>query len=328
MGETATIPQAVAPEEPHRMDKLPWHNNFPRNAAEIARIVAADLPQLVPVSAAPLGEGWDYSTFLVNEHWVFRFPKRNQSARALKREMATLESIADLAATLPIPRYEYRVDRSSAFPTAYGGYAYIAGTPLLDAEGVDARLIGKELGPFLARLHATPTVSQRNARVRDDLIDWIPDFQRELTEAAPGMPPHIHAACAALLERPPPAFDGETAFTHADLGAEHILIGDGGTRISGVIDWGDAGMGDPLADYVGLWAWGGDRAAEACFDASGLTLTPARWARLRFWGVCYAIGSTYYGYKGGQATLHHAALSWLQRMYANGQLEDSSNQDG
>ncbi len=38
---------------------------------------------------------------------------------------------------------------------------------------------------------------------------------------------------------------------HGDLSADHVLIRNG--RLSGVIDWGDACLGDPALDFAALW---------------------------------------------------------------------------
>jgi aminoglycoside phosphotransferase (APT) family kinase protein len=40
------------------------------------------------------------------------------------------------------------------------------------------------------------------------------------------------------------------AVTHSDLGPTHLLVHDG--RLAGVIDWGDARVGDPAIDYAWL----------------------------------------------------------------------------
>jgi len=42
----------------------------------------------------------------------------------------------------------------------------------------------------------------------------------------------------------------EPVLTHSDLGPEHLLCRDG--RLVGVIDWGDARVGDPALDYSWL----------------------------------------------------------------------------
>ena len=42
----------------------------------------------------------------------------------------------------------------------------------------------------------------------------------------------------------------EPTLLHADLGPEHLLVREG--RLVGVIDWGDARVGDPALDYAWL----------------------------------------------------------------------------
>ena len=44
--------------------------------------------------------------------------------------------------------------------------------------------------------------------------------------------------------------DFEPSLLHADLSSEHLLVRDG--RLAGVIDWGDARVGDPALDYAKL----------------------------------------------------------------------------
>ncbi len=309
------------------MEKLPWHNDFPRTADEIAAIVAADLPAIAPVVAKTLGAGWDYTTFVVNDRWVFRFPKRHQTARALLREIDMLDGLArELdASRIAVPRYRHRVERSITYPTGYAGYALLPGRPLLGLDCEHGERIAREVGEFLGALHrVTPTEPKR---VRDELPDWVPDFRRELDKTAAGMPPHLAEAGRALLATSPPAMSQAPRFTHADLGVEHILVDESTHRVTGIIDWGDAGWADPIGDFVGLWTWGGDRVAAAALDAARTEIGQASWTRLRYWGACYAMGTAYYGYNSGQVSLLETALSWLERMYRNRQLANPGNGD-
>lgn len=76
-----------------------------------------------------------------------------------------------------------------------------------------------------------------------------------------------------------------SAILHTELGPSHVLVEDG--RITGLIDFGDAMVGDPEYDIapVGMFVTRGDRAAFKAFcraygqDASALT-DPNREARL------------------------------------------------
>src|SRR4051812_43320540 len=46
-------------------------------SAELARdLIERQLPELTPVRLHPFGVGWDNTSYLANETWVFRFPRR------------------------------------------------------------------------------------------------------------------------------------------------------------------------------------------------------------------------------------------------------------
>jgi len=309
----------------------PWHTDFPLTADEAARIVAVDVPTLRPCSAAVLGEGWDFTTFVVNDRWVFRFPKRRQCARQLKREIAQLARLAPCldSAGVQLPRYRFEVEGSAIFPTGYAGYGLLPGRALTGVPPAagDAAALARTIGSFLGALHASaPEPAPRI--YHDELPGMVVDFRHALEIVAPALPLAIVAACRALLSAPtPPPCRDAPVFVHGDLGAEHILVEARAPPQASVIDWGDAGWGDPLGDYVGLWAWGGDAAAALALDAAGRQASTEDWYRLRYWGVCYAIGTTRYGYKDAQAPLYQAGVQWLTRMHGNGQLADPGHPD-
>jgi aminoglycoside phosphotransferase (APT) family kinase protein len=306
----------------------PWHNRFPQTADEVARVVASDIPALAGCRAVPLGEGWDYCAFLVDDTWVFRFPKRRQAGRALLREAQTLERLRAVA-SLPVavPEYRFVVESSGSFPTAYAGYACLAGEPIhaLRTLDLDTAALARALGAFLGTVHrATPIPRPRG--VCDDFVGTLSEFRRVLNEAAAGLPPRFVAAARRLLDAAPPRWNGEAVFVHGDLGAEHILV-DGQGRLAAVIDWGDAGWGDPLGDFVGLWAWAGDAATRLALDAAAQPMSEETWRRLRTWGTCYAIGTFHYGYKAGREAYARAGLEWLTRLHRAGQLDDPGASD-
>jgi aminoglycoside phosphotransferase (APT) family kinase protein len=308
---------------------LPWHDAHPLDAHDVAAIVAADFPEFRDAAVTPLGDGWDFKVFLLDDTWAFRFPKRRQCVRILEREMALLDALAAKLPTSPVdfPHYRYRVREPLRFALPYGGYRHLPGTPLIDnrAEGTDPFAIGAQLGEFLRTLQrAAPLPRPRT--YRDQIAADLLAIRAELDAVAAVLPAHITTASRALLTRVPPPDDDAVCFQHDDLGAEHILIECGG--ISAIIDWGDAGWGHPVADAVGLWAWGGDLAVNGALTTWQRTLTRGDWARLRLRGAAYAIGSAYYGYKAQRDALYATALGWLERMYQAGQLFDPAAPDG
>lgn len=58
----------------------------------------------------------------------------------------------------------------------------------------------------------------------------------------------------------------DVALVHCDLGCEHILIGDDGTTVTGLIDFEDVTIGDPAIDFVGIFVTYGMEAVERIRD--------------------------------------------------------------
>lgn len=100
-------------------------------------------------------------------------------------------------------------------------------------------------GEVAARIHDTPIVDDlpweldRFAEVLDDHARMLVDLGIDLSLAG-----RVRRRADVVLRR------FERAFTHGDLGCLHVFVD--GDRITGVIDWSDAGIGDPLWDVAVL----------------------------------------------------------------------------
>jgi len=186
------------------------------------------------LSIVVVDDGFDFKVVLVDERWVVRIPRRSQVVGALEREIGLLPK---LAAALPVevPRFEV-VSRDPPFVV----YPLIEGRPLVDEDPHGVRA-------FLEALHGLRT---------DALPDttWVDDYRAQCAEFERLVFPLLttderHRACTLFAEVET-LVGFEPCVVHGDLGAEHLLVRDG--RLVGVIDWGDARMGDPALDYSWL----------------------------------------------------------------------------
>jgi len=107
-----------------------------------------------------------------------------------------------------------------------------------------------------------------------------------------------------------PDWDGMPVWIHGDLDARNILVANG--RISAVIDWGSAGVGDPACDVMVAWK---------LLDAEGrdtlrglLGVDEATWARARGWVLSQALGALAYYTDETNPTLIGEARSWLREL--------------
>ena len=144
-----------------------------------------------------------------------------------------------LAPLLPVevPRFEY-VSREPWLVA----YRFIRGDPLVaeDSDGVRA---------FLDALHAVDVDNVPAPRP-----DWLETYGRQADEfrrvVLPRLDPDERPRGEALLAEVETLTDFRPALTHSDLGPEHLLVR--GEKLVGVIDWGDARIGDPAIDYAWL----------------------------------------------------------------------------
>ena len=188
------------------------------------------------MSVIAIDDGFDFRVLAVDNTWIFRFARREEVVAALEREIAFLPIIAS-ALPVEVPRFEY-VSPEPPFVV----YHLIQGEPLAgeDSDGVRA---------FLSALHGVDVAS-----LPFEADDWIEVYRRQCDAFADLVFPQLDSETRAQAEQLFAEVDTlagfEPAFIHADLGPEHMLVR--ADRLAGVIDWGDACIGDPALDYAWL----------------------------------------------------------------------------
>jgi aminoglycoside phosphotransferase (APT) family kinase protein len=214
-----------------------WADDLDEAAARA--IVCERFPEFAARRIERIHGGWDTHAFLVDERWIVRVPRRAEAEQQLRREA---ELLAALAPRLPSPVPQ--VVRVSEESPAAVMTNRIAGSP---ATG-EART-GAELGRFLAALHALPVHSVPLPRA--SVADWRAEHDRRRAQFEEYVFPFLDTRERRKAEQlfASVAFDFEPTLVHGDLSPEHVLCaGDG--RIAGVIDWGDARIGDPGIDLA------------------------------------------------------------------------------
>jgi aminoglycoside phosphotransferase (APT) family kinase protein len=227
----------------------------------LVRALLAEQARGVPVDRIRLlGEGWDNAVWLVDERFVFRFPRRGLAIPGLERELRVLPALASRL-PLPIPSPVYVGRPSARFPWPFYGARYLPGRELSAVALAGSRVrFGRVLGAFLNALHAPDLLAELSAGLpedvnrRSDMAFRVPRTHARLEALerlglwqAPPTVSHILEDAAGLG----PA--GGRAIVHGDLHVRHVLVDDSGTP-SAVIDWGDAGVADPSVDLSLYWS--------------------------------------------------------------------------
>ena len=194
------------------------------------------MPEPIGDLSSP-GQGWDSVTTLVQDRWIDRRPRRPAVANQLRMETQLMPW---LAGRLPL-----RVPQ----PFVINNDPLVVRHELVPGEPIEQldRAAGRTLAGFLRRLHDTD-VAEATTRglptAENSLADRGNTLDRFHDAVVPLLPAEMRSHGVALLEalRSAPA---ET-LVHADLGPEHVLcVSD---TVTGVIDFGDAHVGDRAID--------------------------------------------------------------------------------
>lgn len=191
------------------------------------------------MQAAPLVElddGFDFKVVVVENEWVVRWPRHHLAVEEIEKEVALLPALAPLL-PVAVPQFEY-VSREPWLVV----YRLIRGEPLVDEDPDGVR-------GFLDALHRIDVEDFPAPRP-----DWLDEYREQAeefrTKVLPLLDPDERPRGEALLQEVETLTGFEPAVTHSDLGQTHLRVRDG--RLAGVIDWGDARIGDPALDYSWL----------------------------------------------------------------------------
>ena len=95
---------------------------------------------------------------------------------------------------------------------------------------------------------------------------------------------------------------GDSGFTpalrHGDLGGENIRYDPATNRVTGIIDFGSAAMGDPAVDFAGL-SWYGEAFVDALSERYPAFADPGLRARAAFYRSTFALQQALWAVRAG-----------------------------
>jgi len=224
-------------------------------AALVARI-RREFPALRFSEARLNDTGEDHAVVLLDDRWVFRFPR---TAAAAARGASERRLLARLAADslVATPQYELVSEAGD-----FGGYRMIDGReltgPVFSAlpRAAQERVLS-QIGDFLRVLHALPAALVEGLASTEDAAWFADRFAERRARLAEALGPTLLAAADRFYAALPSALaTRHIALIHRDFSEDHILLHPTEGRLAGVIDFTDACLGDPAFDFSCLWAYG------------------------------------------------------------------------
>jgi len=251
------------------------------NAAEdelirYRNVIRRNFPGFPVRAARKLGEGRRSVAILVDEQWVFRFPKAQDGADDLEKEIRILPKLAERI-TVAIPKFEFVGKQENGMP--FVGYRRLPGE-LLEEDAVPSlppaeRLaLAGQIASFIDELSSFPPADAKALGVpeRDVRKDFAAMLERAERMLYPLLDPKLQAYITSRFE----SYFGNSnhfrytpALLHADLSPDHFLIDPRERKLTGIIDFGDLQIADPDYEYVYLLEDCGEPFARRVMEARG-----------------------------------------------------------
>ena len=224
-------------------------DELPIDVALARRLLQEQLPELAGLPLRPVElAGTVNAVFRLGDRLSLRLPRNPAWAVDLDREMIWLPW---LAAKLPlrIPAVVAVGEPTPDYPCRWAVHEWLDGSPYHRRPAGDEEQAARDLAAFVAALHGLDR-GDAPAAGRAALADVDGPTRRFLVAS----PEIDRAAALRAWDRATraPAHTGPSTWIHADLLPTNLLVDQG--RLTAVLDWGTAGVGDPANDLVPAWA--------------------------------------------------------------------------
>lgn len=243
----------------------------------------SDLP-LTPVPSA----GTDNALYRLGDDMLVRLPRVNWAARQVTKEQEWLPKLAPHL-PLAIPAPLAAGSPTEAYPHAWSVYNWLPGQSVAATEGLDKIQLARDLAHFVkalrrARTENAPAPGGHNfgrgvpLAARNAMVDQALTDLGDRVDIAAAQYAWQDALDAPEYSEPP-------VWVHGDLQDGNLLVEDG--RLSAVIDFGGAAIGDPAVDLLPAWNLF-DASAREIYRAE-LNTDDAMWARGKGWALSMAL---------------------------------------
>ena len=255
--------------------KKPWEEKNISSCMEAMKIINVNFPTLKIEHINLLGEGWDNTTWLVNNHMCFRFPKHVEAATLLLNEIKVLSQNLDLNLNIPSPEHICLSPKQFEFP--FYAHNFIDGITADKGNlSPDKRSgIANQLAIFLKKLHAYPIDNCLSVGINYDQIgrlDIKPRFEQVKERLEYLYKNNVFTNSFEMInfyeQNINTIIPKRFVLGHGDLYAKHLVINNI-NRLVGIIDWGDSELLHPAVDLAIVYQFLPREAHEMFWNSYG-----------------------------------------------------------
>jgi len=217
----------------------------------VLRALGEQFPSHAFSHVAPLPPGWGSDPYVVDDRLVAHFPRNAEIAGWLDWDETILKFVdSAVGSTLRVPRALHHGNPGEHFPHGFLVCDFIPGVPFDKAEAPASDQLAGELGEALTRIHSVSATAAADAGVTQ------PEWDQ---------------------------FRGALSFLHGDFSPANIIVDPSTGRLAGIIDWGNAQLGDRAWDFHKLVLNCGWGFTSTAMEAYGLPRGEGFVERVRFY---------------------------------------------
>ena len=232
-------------------------------------------------------QGHDNRTYRLGEQMLIRMPTAADYALKVPKEQELLPGLAKrVSVSIPAP---IKMGKPSAdYPYPFSIYKWLSGKSinLLTLTDQEKEQLAFDMAKFLKELQAImdikgPEPGQHSWWRGDHVSIYDKGAREQIAELAE----IIDAGQALALWDKANAtrWNKQPIWIHGDFAMGNILM-DGG-KLSAVIDFGGAAVGDPACDLVIAWTYLSGKAREIFISEIETTMDSDTWLRARAWAL-------------------------------------------
>lgn len=250
------------------------------------KLIAEQFPEYASLPIVDVEkQGHDNRTYRLGEHMLIRMPTAADYALKVPKEQELLPQLAKrLSVSIPAP---IKMGKPSAdYPYPFSIYKWLSGKSinLLTLTDQEKEQLAFDLAKFLKEMQAImdvkgPEPGQHNWWRGDHVSVYDKGAREQIAELSDVI--DVTRALALWDHACATRWNKQPVWIHGDFAIGNILM-DGG-KLSAVIDFGGAAVGDPACDLVIAWTYLSDKAREIFI--SEMDMDQDTWLRARAWAL-------------------------------------------
>ncbi|SFF17293.1 Predicted kinase, aminoglycoside phosphotransferase (APT) family [Paenibacillus catalpae] len=267
----------------------------------VRQLINSQFPEWRDLEIKPVEKsGHDNRTYRLGDEMTVRLPSHERYASAVEKEVTWLPVFKPLL-SLPIPAPVAKGEPTDEYPLPWSVNRWIEGDTVSNANIRNLNEFAEDLAGFLKELQAIDATNGIPAGIQNfhrggNLAVYDGDT-RSVIEKLTGQ--YDQKLLTEIWELAlATKYEAAPQWLHGDVAVGNLLVQDG--RLSGVIDFGTMGVGDPSSDLVMAWNFFDDESRGVFLRC--MNVDPDTVDRARGWALWKALITYAWNEQGSEAS--------------------------